>query len=174
MGDPKKSKKKYSTPLKKWDLLRIPDELELKKKYGLKNKKEIYKVRTQISKIRGIARKLQSASEEVERVRKPELMNKLSKLGIQKNDAKLDDVLGLTMEHILERRLQTIVFKKGLAKSIGQSRQFIIHGHIAIDGKRITVPSKLITVNEENSIGYYPNSVISNPQHVIRTGSDDQ
>jgi len=80
----------------------------------------------------------------------------------------LDDVLDLTVEAILERRLQTLVFRKGLAKSIYQSRQLITHGHIAIDGKKVFSPSYIVPKNEEDKIEYAPTSPLVNPEHPIR------
>jgi small subunit ribosomal protein S4 len=67
----------------------------------------------------------------------------------------LEDVLALTVEDILERRLQTHVYKKGLANSIKHARQLIVHGHIAVDGRRVTIPSYILDVEEEKKIGYY-------------------
>ncbi|MDH5634797.1 MAG: 30S ribosomal protein S4, partial [Candidatus Bathyarchaeota archaeon] len=82
--------------------------------------------------------------------------------------AVLDDVLDLSLEDILERRLQTIVFSKGLAKSIFQARQLITHGHIAIDRRRVPSPSYLVLRDEETKIAYAPTSSLSNPNHPMR------
>ena len=81
----------------------------------------------------------------------------------------LDDVLDLTIESILERRLQTLVFRKGLAKTIHQSRQLITHGHIAINGKKFFSPSYIVPKNEEDKINYAPTSPLISPEHPIRT-----
>jgi len=77
-------------------------------------------------------------------------------------------VLDLTIEDILERRLQSIVFSKGLAKSIFQARQLITHGHVAIDGKRVPTPSYLVLKDEETKIAYAPTSSLSNASHPLR------
>jgi len=74
----------------------------------------------------------------------------------------------LTVEDILERRLQTIVFRKGLAKTIHQARQLITHGHIAIGNQRVTVPSYLVTREEEELVNYAPDSPLANPSHPLR------
>jgi small subunit ribosomal protein S4 len=101
---------------------------------------------------------------------KPEkqLLDRLKRLGILPETAVLDDVLDLSIEDLLERRLQTIVFNKGLAKSVHQARQLIAHGHIAIEEQRIPSPSYLVLKNEEAKIAYAPTSNLSNPEHPIR------
>ncbi len=88
------------------------------------------------------------------------LLDKLYKMGLLGKNADLDDVLSLTVENLLERRLQTIVFKKKLANTPKQARQFITHGHIAIEGRRIIYPSFFVTRDLENRISYYDNSPI--------------
>jgi small subunit ribosomal protein S4 len=60
----------------------------------------------------------------------------------------------------LERRLQTLVFRKGLAHNINQARQFIVHGHIALDKKRTRWPSMLVPLSEEGKISFYEKSKI--------------
>lgn len=82
--------------------------------------------------------------------------------------AALDDVLDLTQEDILERRLQTVVFRKGLSKTIHQARQLITHGHIAVGDRRVTVPSYIVTTEEETQINYASKSPLSNQLHPLR------
>jgi len=108
--------------------------------------------------------------------KKPEkqLLDKLNRLGILPETAALDDVLDLAIEDLLERRLQTIVFNKGLTKSIHQARQLITHGHIAIEGQRIPSPSYLVLRDEEAKITYAPTSNLSNPNHPIRESLSPQ
>ena len=95
-------------------------------------------------------------------------MTKLKKLGILHETAVLDDVLDLKVEDILERRLQTIVFRKGLAKSIYQARQLITHGHISINNRRVRSPGYLVPKEEEDKITYSPTSPLSDPNHPLR------
>jgi small subunit ribosomal protein S4 len=80
------------------------------------------------------------------------LIEKLIKIGVLKPGNTLEDVLALTVEDILERRLQTIVYRKGLANSLKHSRQLIVHGHVKINGRKITYPSYLVPKEEENKI----------------------
>jgi len=68
------------------------------------------------------------------------LLDKLQKLGLLNKDATLDDVLGLNVEKLLDRRLQTFVFKNNLANTSKQARQLITHGHVAVDGRKIVYP----------------------------------
>jgi len=90
------------------------------------------------------------------------LINHLYRIGLlQSTEASLSDVLRLTVEDVLERRLQTIVYKKGLAKSLYQARQLIVHGHIAIGNRRVRSPGYLVSRDEEPLVGYYPLSLTS-------------
>ena len=168
MGDPKKQKKKYETPRFPWRTDILQEELKLLGQYGLRNKRELWRHKTTLSKFRGIARSLIGKPPEERRKMEEELLSRLKKLGIIHETAVLDDVLDLTVEDILERRLQTIVFRKGLAKSVHQARQLITHGHIAIGKQRVTVPSYLVTREEEEQIAYTPDSPLANPSHPIR------
>ncbi|MHC1635666.1 MAG: 30S ribosomal protein S4, partial [Candidatus Methanospirareceae archaeon] len=84
-----------------------------------------------------------------------QILDSLKRKGILEEGAKMEDALGLTARNILERRLQTIVFKKGLANTIKQARQLIVHGHIAVDGRRVTAPSYIVERDEEDKIGFY-------------------
>lgn len=141
-------KNTYLKPKKRWDKARIEEEKQLMRDYGLKNKREIYKVYMIIKKIRKIAKKLVVASEKEQK----EFIKRLAKYGFLSDTATLDDVFALDKRKILDRRLQTIVYKKGLANTIKQARQFIVHGHIRINGKVVNVPSYLVKREEENFI----------------------
>ncbi|RLI22344.1 30S ribosomal protein S4 [Candidatus Bathyarchaeota archaeon] len=168
MGDPKKQRKKYEATKFTWRTDVLQEELKLLGQYGLRNKRELWRHKTTLSKFRGIARSLLGKSVEEREKMEKELLTKLKKLGILRETAVLDDVLDLGIEDILERRLQTIVFRKGLAKSIHQARQLITHGHIAIGNRRVTVPSYLVAKEEENQITYASKSPLTNPSHPIR------
>jgi small subunit ribosomal protein S4 len=97
-----------------------------------------------------------------------QLLGRLRRLGILSRNVALDNVLDMSVEDILERRLQTLVFRKGLTKSIYQAREFITHGHIAINERRISSPGYLVLKDEESKLDYYSKSPISNPEHPIR------
>jgi small subunit ribosomal protein S4 len=88
-------------------------------------------------------------------------LRKLDRLGILGSEAEFDDILLLTVEDLLKRRLQTLVYEKGFANSIYQARQFIVHGHIQVGGKKITAPSYIVKRIEDELIGYAANSPLS-------------
>lgn len=168
MGDPKKVRKKYSTPIHPWQKLRIEDEKQLIEEYGLKNKKEIWKI---TSKVKGFSRQAKSliarTTPQGEKER-TQLIQRLNRLGLLSGEANLDDVLGLEVKDLMERRLQTMVYRKGLAKSPKQARQFIVHQHIMVDGKKITMPNYLVKMGEEHTISFAPNSQLTDPEHPER------
>lgn len=167
MGDPKKQRKKYDTPRFPWQIDALEAELKLLGQYGLRNKREIWRHKTLLSKYRGIGRSLLGMSVVERRIQEKQILDKLHRLGILPDAAALDDVLDLKLEDVLGRRLQTLVFQRGLAKSIQQSRQLITHGHIAIEGRRVSSPSYLVLKDEETKITYTTKSPLTNPDHPL-------
>jgi len=168
MGDPKKQRKKYETPRFRWRKDILQEELKLLGQYGLRNKHELWRHKTMLSKTRGIARSLIGKTPEERAKMENELLARLKKLGILEETAVLDNVLDLSIEDLLERRLQTIVFRKGLTRTIFQSRQLITHGHLNIGNRRVTVPSYLVSKEEENQVVYSPQSALANETHPLR------
>ena len=152
MGDPKKPRKKYSTPRMPWRSDVLVAELQLVGTYGLRNKRELWKAKTLLSNFRGQARSLLAMPEVERRVRESSFLNRLLKYALTNKSSTLDDVLSLTVEDILERRLQTIVWRKGLAKTPSQARQFIVHGHISIRDQVVKRPSMFVKSDDEDSI----------------------
>ena len=173
MGQTKRIRKKYETPTHPWQRERILEEKEYTRDYGFKNKKEIWKETAKLRKARLQAKKL-IADKLSEQARKEEkqLIERLIRFGLLKKDSKLEDVLGLTPKDFFERRLQTIVFKKGFARSPKQSRQFIVHGHVMIDNKKITAPSYMVSLEEESKIVFNPVSSLSKADHPERAVFD--
>jgi len=155
MGDPKKRRKQYATPRKKWDKQLLETERKLVDFYGLKNKKELRKHDAWLKNKRQIARSLLALSLDERMQREQELMSGLRKYGIVGNNATLDDVLSLKIESVMERRLQTFVLRKGLTNTSKQARQFIVHGHIAIRGNKVDAPSYLVPVEKASEIGWF-------------------
>ncbi len=168
MGDPKKQRKKFETPRFPWRTDVLQAELRLLGQYGLRNKRELWRHETMLSRFRGTARAILGAPGEEGEKLKMQLLTRLNRIGILPEASVLEDVLDLSVEDVLERRLQSIVFQKGLAKSVHQSRQFITHGHISIGGKKVKSPSYLVLRDEEADIAYAPYSSIANPDHPIR------
>jgi small subunit ribosomal protein S4 len=145
----KRIRKKYKKPIRPWDKERIEKEKEILKNFGLRRKREIWRAEALLRKFRRMAREL-AAKKDKEKER--ELIERLVKLGLLSKNASLDDILDLTVENILDRRLQTLVFKKGFANTPKQARQLIVHGHINIGGKKVFYPSYFVKKNEEDKI----------------------
>jgi ribosomal protein S4 len=101
-----------------------------------------------------------------------DLISSLQRRGLLPDGATLDDVLRLTVEHVLARRLQSQVYYKGLASSPNQARQLLIHGHVVIGEQVMTVPGYILTREEEAGLQYNPNSILSNPDHAMRQEID--
>ncbi|MGE5533055.1 MAG: 30S ribosomal protein S4 [Bacillota bacterium] len=170
MGDPKKQRKKFDTPRFRWRKDVLQEELKLLGQFGLRNKHELWRHKTALSKNRSIARSLISKSTEERAKMENELLAQLKKKGILQETAVLDNVLDLTIEDILERRLQTIIFRKGLARTVYQARQLITHGHVTIDGRRVTIPGYIVPKDAEGKIIYSPESALAKPEHALRVG----
>ncbi len=168
MGDPKRQRKRYETPSHPWIKERLDSERVLMRKYALKNKKELWKHETQLKEFRRRARRLLAARGKQAEVERGQLLQRLVRLGLLPQGAALDDVLSLTLEDILERRLQTMVFKKGLARTIKQARQLIVHGHIEVAGQVVRSPSYLVLKEEESGITYSKNSPFTKESHPER------
>lgn len=152
MGDPKKSRKKYSRPRSPWRTDQLAQELYLLGNFGLRNKRELWRAETQLSSARKQARTLLAATQAVRLREESKLLESLRRRGLVGEAATLDDILSLTVEDVLARRLQTMVFKKGMALSPLHSRQLIVHGHINVGGRVITVPGYEVGAKEEATI----------------------
>lgn len=158
MGGIRRYKKKILTPGHPYDKDRIERELPLVGEYGLRNKKELWKARTLLSKARQQARALLALTPEIREQRATELLSRLTRFGMLPQGGDLDSVLALNVKTVLNRRLQTVVFRKGLASSPYQARQFITHRHIALNSAVITAPGMLVKIDEEEHIAYAPSS----------------
>lgn len=173
MGDPKFPRRTYDTPSHPWQGERIKAELETVRKYGLKNKTELWKAQTILRNFRGQSRELQArlrVGEEQAKIESDNLLTKCARIGVLPvTGGTLNDILVLTEHHILGRRLQTLVFEKGLAITPKQARQLITHGHIYLNGHRVTVPGYIVTRAEEPSIEYNPSSALTDDMHPVRT-----
>jgi small subunit ribosomal protein S4 len=165
MGDPKNPKKKYVTPSHPWQSGRLEAEKLLVKEYGIKNKKEIWKMDTIRKRFAAQAKRLIADKSKQGEMEKEQLIDKLSRLGLIKKGAEIDDILSIQLKDVLERRLQTLVFKKQLARSIGQARQFIVHHHIIVNGTKVSSPSYLVPVDEEDVLAYSIDSSFMDPEH---------
>ena len=152
MGDPKKSRKQYNRPRSPWRTDQLAQELYLLGTFGLRNKRELWKSQTQLSGVRKQARTLLAATQVVREREEKKLLDSLKRRGLIGEAATLDDILSLTVEDMLSRRLQTVVFKKGMALSPLHSRQLIVHGHITVGGRVITVPGYEVPGAEQDAV----------------------
>jgi len=152
MGDPKKPRKQYETPKHPWKADRLAAELQLIGEYGLRNKRELWRAETILRKIRAHARKLFALTGEKRVKAERELIHRLWRMGIVDENATADDVLKLTVRDILERRLQTMVYRLALAKTIHQARQLIVHGHVYVGDRKVRSPSYHVMRGEERLI----------------------
>jgi small subunit ribosomal protein S4 len=169
MGDPKFPSKHYNTPSHPWQKIRIEQESNLVNQYGLKNKKEIWRADTKVREMRRQARKLTANSSETQAQKeKVLLLAKLNRLGMLEQDSALEDVLRMSPENILDRRLQTQVYLQGLSSTVKQARQLIVHGHISVDGAVTRVPGMTVTRLQEKSLTYSPSSALNSDLHPVR------
>ena len=176
MGDPVKTRKKYSTPSHMWIQERITRDTKLSGQYGLKKRQEIWRAESLVKKFRSLARQIAGikgdSSAEQER-----LLGKLLRMGVIGSDSKLNDILTLDATDFLERRLQTIVHKKGLASTAKEARQIVLHGFVTVDGERRRVPGSLLSVNEEDSIAYVGPSreqKVQKPKKALEEAADEK
>ncbi len=127
-------------------------ELQLVGTYGLRNKRELWKAKTLLSNTREHARLLLAMPETERKVKEKFLLNKLLNWALIDKNSTIDDVLSLTVEDILERRLQTFIWRKGLAKTPTQARQFIVHGHVSLRDHVVRRPSMFVGAQDEESV----------------------
>lgn len=176
MGDPKFSRRSYDTPSHPWQGERIKAEVVLVNQYGLKNKTEVWKAQSVLRNFRKQSRELQArlrSGDAQAKIEADALLNKCSKIGVLPVEgATLNDILTLSEENILSRRLQTLVFEKGMASTVGQARQMIVHGHIFMNGHRVTIPGYIVTRYEESSIMYDPASPFNDEMHPMRISAE--
>jgi len=168
MGDPKRQRRKFDTPRFPWRKDILQEELKYLGTYGLRNKHELWRHETMLSKFRSIARSLIGKTPDERMKMENELLTRLKKLGILQETAVLDNVLDLSIEDVLERRLQTLVFRKNLVKTVHQARQLITHGHITLDGRRVTIPGYTVSREEEKTLAYSLESQFVDPAHPTR------
>lgn len=168
MGDPGKKRKKYQVPSHPWQKERIDEENLLKKEYGTKNKREIYKLDSLLRKFKAEAKRLVALKSEQAELEKKQLMEKLQSYNLVKEGTDLADVLAISLKDLMERRMQTLIVRKGLARTPRQARQFIIHRHILVAGNLVTSPSTLLTLKQEGALEFIPSSTLANPSHPER------
>ena len=171
MGDPKYPRKAWRKPKRPLNYELKMEELKTLGTFGLRTKRELWKAHTELSRVRHQARSLLALRQEIRIEKEPILMKSLARIGLVSGDATLDDVLNLKADDLLSRRLQTIVSNKLGFKTPYQARQAVIHGHIMIGDRKINIPSYIVTVEEENSIHFTPESKI--PEMLEKTKKEE-
>ncbi len=169
MGLPIKHRKKFVSHKKRWDKNTITEEAVLVSDYALKNKKEIRKVELSLSKYKNIAKEFNKTSVTKASEEAKHFVEKLKALGFLSQSAtSLDEVLDIELRDILERRLCNVIYKKKLARTPRQARQFIVHKHVKVNGKLIDSPSHLVTLAEEENIEFAQKSSLADEEHPER------
>ena len=168
MGDPKTPRRIWKKPKRPLNYNLMMDELKTLGTFGLKTKRELWKARTNLSKLRHQARSLLALRQEIRKEKEPVLINSLSKIGLVDKNSTLDAVLNLQVIDLLSRRLQTIVQRKLYFKTPYHARQAIVHGHIMIGDRIVTIPSYVVKIDEEPKIHLIPessfNQTLSKPE----------
>lgn len=152
MGDPKKFKKTYRRPRRIWTTEQLNSELYLVGSYGLRSKRELWKAQTEVARLRNQARALLALTIETRQEKEKKLLSYLQRIGLVSENSTLDDVLNLKIEDILERRLQSIVMRKGHARTSHQARQIVVHGHVMIGDRIVNIPGYVVKKSEESTI----------------------
>lgn len=172
MGDPKFSRRKYETPAHPWEGERIKAENDLLMKYGLKNKRELWRAQSFVRVLRAQSRDLQArlrAGDPQAKVETDQLLKRCARMALLPAEgATLNEVLAINTEAILARRFQTLLYRKGLAHTPSQARQLIVHGHASVSGRKVTIPGYMIKRGEEEAIAYHGSSPLMNELHPCR------
>jgi small subunit ribosomal protein S4 len=163
--------KAYETPNHPYQGERIAEESGLVGKYGLKNKEELWRAQSELRSYRREARKLLGRAQgdaEAAATEGEEFLARLKRIGVLGSEDSLDDVLSLDVTDLLERRLQTVVYRKGYANTTKQARQFVGHGHITVEGSQVRIPSYKVSVDEEETVGFDSTSPLTDELHPER------
>ncbi len=163
--------KRYETPNHPYQGERIAEETGLLSQYGLKNKQELWRAQSQLREFRREARRLLGEAQgdvEAAGAAGADFVARLRRLGILSEEDDISAVLSLDETDLLERRLQTVVYRDGMASTPRQARQFVVHGHVTVDGARVTRPSKKIEVDEEPTIAFDERSPLADDLHPER------
>ena len=168
--------KRYETPNHPYQAERISEEIGLIDQYGLKNKEELWRARSELREIRREARRLLGEAQgdpDAAAREGADFLARLRRLGLLGETDEISEVLSLSVTDLLERRLQTIAYRQGLANTTEQARQFIVHGHVTVDGARVTVPSRKVEVDEEDAVAFDETSPLADDLHPARAEAQE-
>ena len=161
MGDVKNFRRHWRKPKRPFNFELKMDELKTIGTFGLKTKRELWKARTELSRMRNQARSLLALQQEEREKEEPILINSLSRIGLVEQEATLDDVLNLEINDLLSRRLQSVIMRKFFFKTPYQARQAISHGHVIIGDRIVNIPSYIVKVDEEDNVKLTPESIFN-------------
>ncbi len=142
-------RRKFKNPKTPWDSSRIEEEGKLLREFGLKRKREIWRAESIVREFRRRARNLIAVKDEE---KTKILLDKVVGLGLLEKGGGLDQVLTLSVNDILNRRLQTLVLKKGFASTVKEARQKIAHGHVFVGDRVAKFSSYIVPVGKESMI----------------------
>ena len=142
----KRKHKQYSRPKRPFDRIRFEEEAKIKEEFGLKNKREIWRADAKVKSMREKAKKLISAKADEQQA----LFKRLREIGLNVNS--IPDVLSLDKRDYLQRRLQTILVKKKLARTSKGARQLIVHRKVLVGKNAVDSPSYIVPVGMEDKI----------------------
>jgi small subunit ribosomal protein S4 len=171
-----KNTKQYETPNHPFQGERIAEESSLLGRYGLKNKEELWRAQSELRSMRREARRLLGDAQgdvEAARAAGAEFLQRLRRLGILGDQDDIAAVLSLDVTDLLERRLQTVAYRRGLAHTPQQARQFITHGHVTVDGARVRVPSRRVSTSEEATVAFDETSPLADELHPERAEAQE-
>ncbi|GGN22884.1 30S ribosomal protein S4 [Halarchaeum nitratireducens] len=172
MALPGENTKFYETPNHPYQGERIAEESDLLSRYGLKNKQELWRAQSELRSYRREARELLGRVTE-EGDEGEEFVARLRRYGILGDADELDAVLSLDVTDVLERRLQTVAYRKGLANTPQQARQFVTHGHVTVGESRVTAPSRKVAVAEEDDVAFDETSPLDDELHPARADNQE-
>lgn len=138
--------KMYVRPKKAYEISRMSEENKLLEKYGLKNKREVWKTIAKVNYFRRRAKALAKEGYDEQKV----LFGKLQAIGLKVNS--IADVLALTVEDLLNRRLQTILAHKKFSHTAKHARQMIVHKKVLIHGNAVNIPGYIVSLDEESHL----------------------
>ncbi len=173
MGDIKRIRKKYQTPMHPWVGPRIEEERKLKRDYGMRNKKELWRMDSRLKSFKDRAKALLAQRDDQARKEERQLLDRMTRLGLLPAGAGFDDILGLSIQNLMDRRLSAVMVKRHLARTMKQARQMVTHRHVMVGGKVVTSPGYLVTVSEEAAIGFAPRSGFADEQHPERFSEEE-
>lgn len=152
-------------PRKAFEKERLDQEIKICGEYGLRCKREVWRVQLVLARLRKRARDLLTLEENDQRriFEGNALLRRMFKFGLLNPESEngLDYVLSLTLHKLLERRLQTRILKGRLASSIHHARVLIYGKFIAVANQLCNVASYMVTVENENKIDLQPNTAIN-------------